>query len=101
MVPSDCYNEAAQSASYQPSPGPPNKRAQETATCESDFLAIGREIQNRSKHRVGSDLSEDNQFPSIFGCGVETALILWNVMNASHVNPTIHTLNILYGASSS
>ena len=87
MDPPDCYNEAAQSASYQPSPGPPNKRARETATCESDFLTIGREIQNRSKHRVGSDLTEDNRFRSFFGCGAETALILWNMMHAYSCEP--------------
>ena len=87
MDPPDCYNEAAQSASYQPSPGPPNKRARETATCESNFLTIGREIQNRSKRRVGSDLTEDNRFRSFFGCGAETALILWNMMHAYSCEP--------------
>ena len=85
--PPDCYNEAAQSASYQPSPGPPNKQARETATCESNFLTVGREIQNRSKHRVGSDLTEDNRFRSFFGCGAETALILWNMMHAYSYKP--------------
>ena len=67
---------------------------------EGDLLTIGREIQNRSKMRVGSDLSEDMRFRAYFGCSPEVALISWNMMDAHGLTPDggqlVHMLWALY-----
>jgi len=65
MDPPDFYDDIRRdqdardaSKQHQDDPGPSTKRAREMPPTEGDLLAIGREIQNRSKMRVGSDLSE-------------------------------------------
>lgn len=100
MDPPDCCSDAAQAAAYQPGPGPSNKRSRETAPSEGDFLTIGREIQNRSGHRVGSDLSEDGRFRSFFGCGAEVTVICWTMLVTYSLLPDdaqiVHFLWALY-----
>ena len=70
------------------------------APSEGDFLSIGREIQNRSNHRVGTDLSEDARFRSFFGCSAGVALITWTTMIAHSLLPDggqiVHMLWALY-----
>jgi len=100
MDPPDCFETAAQAAPHQPGPGPSTKRARNMAPSEGDFLAIGREIQNRSNHRVGTDLSENARFRSFFGCSAGVALITWTTMIAHSLLPDggqiVHMLWALY-----
>ena len=100
MDPPDCFEAAARAAPHQPSPGPSTKRACNMAPTEGDFLAIGREIQNRSNHRVGTDLSENARFSSFFGCSAGVALITWVTMTAHSLLPDggqiVHMLWALY-----
>ncbi|KAL3795485.1 hypothetical protein ACHAWO_001837 [Cyclotella atomus] len=56
------------------------KRSRTTEPSSADFYVIGRDIQNRSNHRVSSDLSEDQRFREYFGCSAEIALIVWNLL---------------------
>lgn len=107
MDPPDCFDEirrdqSARDASkqHQDDPGPSTKRAREMPPTEGDLLTIGREIQSRSKMRVGSDLSEDMRFRAYFGCSPEVALISWNMMDAHGLTPDggqiVHMLWALY-----
>jgi hypothetical protein len=107
MDPPDFYDDIRRdqdardaSKQHQDDPGPSTKRAREMPPTEGDLLAIGREIQNRSKMRVGSDLSEDMRFRAYFGCSAEVALIGWNMMGAHGLTPDggqlVHMLWALY-----
>ena len=90
MDPPDQHEEATQAAAAawsDPGPGPSIKRARETPICEADFITIGREFQNRSKHKVGSDLSEDQKFRSFFGIAPSIALKAWNMMHSYDLQP--------------
>ena len=106
MDPPDFFDDirrdrAARDASKQhQDPGPSTKRAREMPPTEGDLLTIGQEIQNRSKMRVGSDLSEDMRFRAYFVCSPEVALISWNMMDAHGLTPDggqlVHMLWALY-----
>jgi hypothetical protein len=56
------------------------KRSRTTEPSVTDFYAIGGGIMNRSNHRSGSDLSEDQRFREFFRCSAEVALIMWNLL---------------------
>ena len=89
MDPPDRDDEAARSAAYRsdPGPGPSNKRARETAPCADDFIAIGREFQNRTNRKVGAELSEEQQFRSFYGIGSDVAVKAWEMMHDLNLQP--------------
>lgn len=66
---------AAQSSSNSSQPS--SKRNRSSEPTAADFYMIGRDIQNRSDHRVGAELSEDQRFREFFGCSAEVALKTW------------------------
>lgn len=69
--------------------GTSTKRAREAEPTIEDFYFLGREIANRSGHRVGSEATEDERFRSHFGCGAHIALILYQRLKASDLIPEV------------
>lgn len=89
MDPPDARDEAT-AASFQHAAGAPpagTKRARTIEPSLTDIYVIGRDLQNRSNHRVGSELSEDGRFRAFFGCGAHIALLLWQLLIAHHLLP--------------
>jgi hypothetical protein len=83
MDPPDATDDAATAAAAAAAASGATAGAKRSRTTEpslADFYVIGRDIQNRSNHRVGSDLSEDQRFREYFGCSAENALIVWNLL---------------------
>ena len=48
------------------------------SSLEDEILSIGRDIQNRSNHRVGAEVVENRLFREHFGTSVAVTLIVWN-----------------------
>jgi hypothetical protein len=71
---------AAASAASNSSSQSSSKRTHFEEPTAVDFYMIGRDIQNRSGHRVGAELSEDQHYREFIGCAAEVALITWNKM---------------------
>jgi hypothetical protein len=43
----------------------------------ADIYVISRDLQQCSGHRVGNDLSKNDRFCALFGCGANIALLTW------------------------
>lgn len=81
MDPPDIFDQAAIAASLHATANSTgNKRARSDEPTLADLYSIAKDIENRSKHKVGAELSKDERFRSFFGCGAEVALITWKRM---------------------
>ena len=84
MDPPDQHDEVLaavyQHASSKSAVGSGNKRTCGRKPTIEDFYLIGKDLQNRSGHKIGSELSEDGRFHFFFGCGAHIALILWQML---------------------
>ena len=84
MDPPDQRDEALAAAyqhgSSKSAVGSGNKRAYCSKPTIEGFYLIGKDLQNRSGHKIGSELSEDRRFCFFFGCEAHIALILWQML---------------------
>lgn len=86
MDPPDAADDAASAAAATtaskagPGKKSSSKWARSTEPSITDLYVIGRDIQNRSGHWVGAELTEDERYCQFFGCGAEVALIVWNLL---------------------
>lgn len=81
MDPPDIHYEAVIAASQHAiadSGSTRNKRARVAEPTLADLYFMAKDIQNRSRHKVGAELSEDGRFRAFFGCGAAIALVCWN-----------------------
>lgn len=97
MDPPDWRDQAAYEAPHQTRQGETStKRARVDKPVIADFYTLGRDLQNRSGHRIGSELSEDLRFRSYFGCSAEVMLRLWQMLNSfgclPHKTQIVHLL---------
>ena len=84
--PPDAYDEAVAAAvQHADAQNSGTKRARTVPPSLADIYVIGRDLQHRSSHKVGSDLSENDRFRAFFGCGANIALHLWLLMNQDQV----------------
>ena len=81
MDPPDARGETA-AASFQHAGAQPagTKQGRAFEPSLTDFYVIGKDLQNRTSHRVGSELSKDGRFHAFFGCGAHIALLLWQLL---------------------
>ena len=66
----------------------------------ANIHVIGRDLQQCSGHRVGSDLSENDRFRTFFGCGANIALLALLNLIEDDVAPRKPRLSIHSGHSS-
>ena len=86
--PPDAYDEAVAAAvQHADAQNSGTKRARTVPPSLADIYVIGRDLQHRSSHIVGSDFSENDQFRAFFGCGANIALHLWLLMNKHYLTP--------------
>ena len=84
----DWRDQAAYEAPHQTRKGKTStKWARVAKPTIADFYILGRDLQNHSGHRIGSELYEDLRFCSYSGCGAEVALILWKILNSFSLLP--------------
>ena len=105
MDPPDQRDEALaaayQHASSKSAVGSGNKRARDSKPTIEDFYLIGKDLQNRSGHKIGSELSEDGRFCSFFGCGAHIALFFGEYLLKCVFFPMKAKLFICFGLCSS
>ena len=105
MDPPDQHDEvlaaAYQHASSKSAVGSGNKRARDSEPTIEDFYLIGKDLQNRSDHKIGSELSEDRRFHSFFGCWAHIALIFWQMLIKMCLLPDESQILICFGLCSS
>lgn len=63
------------------------KQASKVQPSLADIDVIGRDLQHHSSHRVGSNLSKNDQFYAFFGNCANIALHLWQMMNEHYFIP--------------
>lgn len=86
--PPDAYDEAVAAAvQHADAQNSGTKRARTVPPSLADIYVIGRDLQHRSSHKVGSDLSENDRFRAFFGCGANIALHVWLLMNQHYLTP--------------
>lgn len=97
LDPSDATDAAAAAAAAskarQPTGKSSTKRSRTTEPAIEDFYILGRDIQNRSGHRVGAELSEEDRYKEFFGCRAEIALIVWSLLTKHCLLPDAAKLN--------
>ena len=100
--PPDAYDEAVAAAvQHADAQNSGTKRARTVLPSLADIYVIGRDLQHRSSHKVGSDLSENDRFHAFFGCGANMALHLWLLTNQHYFTPMKPRFPIYSGHSSS
>ena len=57
------------------------------SSLKDEILSVGRDIQNRSNHRVWAEVVENRLFKEHFGISVTVALIVWNLLVENDLVP--------------
>ena len=57
------------------------------SSLEDEILSVGRDIQNRSNHRIGAEVVENRLFKEHFGISVAVTLIVWNLLVENDLVP--------------
>lgn len=63
------------------------KRKRMSDPTPTDFILIGKEIQNKSGRKIGSEATEDRAFREFFGINHFVATVLWNTLAVNDFIP--------------